>query len=331
MRSGFRHNRDEDAKANVKNTVAADMAIFAQRLLDQQISGSRSVETSLPMPEAPLELTPSIQSIEEGIEERNVEEQEQKTREQTLLGETLTQIKRKARARKRGLRLFGVAGAAALGLGGLMLVDAVSVSAMTPAFLIASFVALFAATQGMRLHSQITLLVPTLPTSEVRAIGPLLEALSYTDMDGIPQVALMELLPRLTPADAALFSDAQRQNLHRALTDTNTDLVALVLKALEKVGDGRAVPHVAHLAAGKGRAHIDPQVLYAAQRCLPLLEARAIYDAANQTLLRATSSPPIDGEQLLRPVTAPADTDASELLRSHLANEAPTLSETLAL
>ena len=113
-------------------------------------------------------------------------------------------------------------------------------------------------------------------------------------------VRLMELLPRLTPADAALFSDAQRQNFHRALADTNTDLVTIVLKALEKIGDGRAVPYVARLAAGKGRARVDPQVLYAAQRCLPILQARALYDTANHTLLRSASPPPANGEQLLR-------------------------------
>jgi hypothetical protein len=307
-----RHNQDEAVKSEkAKSTSAVDLAIFAQTLLSQRTPRLRSAESSLPVSVAHLEIVPPARSIEE----KESWEREQHEREQTLLGEVLTELKGKARGRKRCLRLFGAAGAAALGLGGLMLVDAVSVSLMTPAFLIASFAALLAAARGTRLHSEITMLVPTLPTSDVRAIGPLLEALSYADMDGIPQYALMELLPRLAPADAALFSDKQRQNFHRALTDTNTDLVTLVLKALEKIGDGRAVPHVARLAAGEGRARIDPQVLYAAQHCLPVLEARSVYDSANHTLLRPTSPPPADGEQLLRSVQEPVIA-ADELLRS---------------
>ena len=262
----------------------------------------------LPPHVTPLPMTQAV--IEQAVWER-----ERREREQELLSGLLIQMRRRAGQRRRCARVFMASGLVSVGMGLLMLVSTTPPDALTPPFLLACLTAFVAAVVGTLLHVQMTSIVTHLPLGDVRAIGPLLEALHYADMEGIPQRALAELLPCLVPADAVLFSDSHRHNLHRALNEANTDLVIQTLKALERIGDGRSVAPVARLATGKGSARYNPDVLYAALHCLPILEARAVYDGENQTLLRAATVPLGANAELLRAVEEPPDPRAHTLLR----------------
>ena len=292
----LQHNEEE----RLTRTSAADLAVFAQTLQGEPLSLPAHAGIVLALTES----------------ERLQREQEQRERDQARLGRLLRQLKRTARQRKYCLRLFAATCSSALIMGVLMLTDTGAIDLFLSPFLVLAAFALVSAAVGTLLHVQAATLVAHLPDTDVRAIGPLLESLNYADMEGVPQRLLVELLPQVTPGDAVLFHDAHRQALYRALDDPNTDMVVLLLEALEKIGDGRAMPAVRRLADGGGRAKIDSQVLYAAQHCLPLLEARAVHDTANHTLLRASAFTPHSSAQLLRSVTARPDDAPSELLRA---------------
>ena len=283
-------NACEEDMANVS---AVDLAVFAYSLRGERVDRPARVEPEFTLTKA---------------------EQARREREQELLGQLLHQFKRKSRHRRFCLRYFTLTGSFALITGMAMMFDSAMMDALLTPFEIMAAFALVIVCAGTRLHGQMATLVATIPESDVRAIGPLLEAMRLADMEGIPQRALKEMLPLLEPGDAVLFTDAHRHCLHLALDDPNTDLVILLLKALEKIGDGRSISAVKRLANGSGRARIDPQVLYAAQHCLPLLEARSVHDTANQTLLRASAIQPENGANLLRSVEQQSDTAPDELL-----------------
>lgn len=308
-------------KENISSDAAIALVVYglslSRELHDKPQGKETPASVRLPASE-PSSLSSSDSSTPAELKQQARAWQED---EQILFSRLLAQIKSRAVHRKRCLQLFTGSGIVAFGMGLAMLMSFASTESLKTSFLVASLIALIAAVVGSMLHMQMITMVANLPSSDVRAIGPLLEALQYADMEGIPQRALMELLPLLEPADAALFNDAHRQNLCRALNEFNTDLVILALKALEKIGDGRAIPSVERLANGGGRARIDTQVLYAAQHCLPILEARAVYDTASQTLLRASEPQAEMGTQLLRSAAEQTDSSNQELLRA-----APTFS-----
>lgn len=286
------------SEENAANVTAVDLMAFAYTLRGERIARPACVE-----PRATLSET-----------EYRQREQARHAREQELLGQLLRQFKRKSRHRRFCLRYFTLTGGFALITGMAMMLDSTMMDALVAPFEVMAAFALVIMCAGTWLHSQMATLIATIPASDVRAIGPLLEAMRLADMEGIPQRALKELLPQLNPADAVLFTDAHRHALHFALDDPNTDLVVLLLKALEHIGDGRSISAVKRLANGGGRARVDPQVLYAAQHCLPLLEARSIHDDANQTLLRASVLEPGKGTELLRSVAHQPDNAPDELL-----------------
>ncbi len=96
---------------------------------------------------------------------------------------------------------------------------------------------------------------------DVRAIGPLSEALEFQERDIRPLAsrALIRLLPRLQASDASLLSAAQRSCLNRALTGSNVALTLAILKAWEQVGDTAAIPAVQNLAdRAEGISHVNP-------------------------------------------------------------------------
>ncbi len=289
--------------------TAADLEVFAHILQGERNDASERVEAE------------PLQAESEPILAHVALQQQQARweREQELLNRLLIDFKRKWRQRKFCLRAFALTGGTALVAGVAMMVNGGLIDTLLAPFEWLAACAVGVMGIGSGLHGQMTVLVANIPESDVRAIGPLLEAMRYADMQGIPQRALKELLPLLTPADAVLFTDAHRQSLHLALDDVNTDLVVLLLGALEKIGDGRSIGPVTRLANGNGRARVDPQVLRAAQHCLPLLEARAVYDTANHTLLRASAMEPETGAGLLRSVDDCSDPAPRELL--HPAHE----------
>lgn len=208
-------------------------------------------------------------------------------------------------------------------LGGMLFTLLVSVPILTNTitletgllpFIVGTVVTLLASAQGMQLHREMTTFASQLPVSDPRIVGPLIDMLGYADMGGIPQRILQDLLPQLQPADAIHFSQRDRERIYSALSDNDTELVLLLLRALEKIGDGRAIPAVTWLASGGGAASHDPLVRDAAQHCLPILEARSLYDAASQTLLRPSNRQPEETDHLLRPAADLHD-DGTQLLR----------------
>ncbi len=304
MQTTRQHNQDEVCEEG----NAPPMVRYTHGLCGQRIP--------LPPHIAALPATQTV--IEQAEWERSRQERDQK-----LLARLLIQMGRTARRRRRCGRVFVSSGIVSMGLGLMMLISAAPPDALTPPFLLASIISFFAAVLGTLLHVQMTNIVAQLPVSDIRAIGPLLEALHYADMDGIPQRALLDLLPCLVPADAVLFSDIHRVNLNRALSESNTDLVIQTLKALERIGDGRAIAPVSRLAAGKGSARYNADVLHAALHCLPILEARAVYDTENQTLLRSACIPFAPNADLLRPVEELTDVRAYTLLRPAVIPKSP--------
>jgi hypothetical protein len=89
---------------------------------------------------------------------------------------------------------------------------------------------------------------------DLRAVGPLAEALEYRSPGSQPTIypvitgALRRLLPRMQASDAHLLTEPQRSCLYRALLKGDAELVLAIVKALEQIGDGKALPYVEKLA-----------------------------------------------------------------------------------
>lgn len=132
---------------------------------------------------------------------------------------------------------------------------------------------------------------------------------------------LKRLLPQLHAGDAQTWTPEQYQSLLKLLSAPpkdkklkDTELALSVLKALEQIGDARAIPTVEVLAYSSPHS-VPPQVQQATVECLPYLRQRAGEQRQAQTLLRPTQ-PSTTGENLLRPAaqTTPQTPD-EQLLR----------------
>jgi HEAT repeat protein len=122
---------------------------------------------------------------------------------------------------------------------------------------------------------------------------------------------LRDLLPQLKASDAARFRGSEMDALIRALPGKDTGLTMSILKALEQIGDDRAVPAVEELTL---RSRSEP-VRRAALNCLPYLKERAEETRAARTLLRASDAGSAErARDLLRPATGGGS--PNELLRS---------------
>jgi len=122
-------------------------------------------------------------------------------------------------------------------------------------------------------------------------IGPLSYCLSDKDPDVRKSLspALKAHLPRVQATDRAQFTPEVMDALVKALDGKDRDLTLAILKALEQIGDGRALEAVERLAS-KSK---DARVRQAAEECLPALRESA--EIARQSAI------------LLRPAEAPAD------------------------
>jgi hypothetical protein len=159
---------------------------------------------------------------------------------------------------------------------------------------------------------------------DVRSVGPLAQALEYQDRElkAVAENKLTRLLPSLQASDASLLDEEQRKCLYRALHGRNTELVLAILKALEQVGDDKALPHVEKLAEGEGVVRGDfSRIREAAQACLPALQQRAEWERSRQTLLRAASASDTPSDVLLRPAGGTIEADPQQLLRASVAEE----------
>lgn len=154
--------------------------------------------------------------------------------------------------------------------------------------------------------------------NDVRAIGPLAEALEFQDKDVVRMAAqaLTNLLPRMQASDTSHLSPAQRHCLNRALRGKNIELILAILKAWEQVGDTSAISEVEKLAAGRGHGGRNPKVVAAAEECLPFLRQSAERQQVGAQLLRAADAGPVSPDTLLRPSMPHTSADpVDQLLR----------------
>ena len=151
---------------------------------------------------------------------------------------------------------------------------------------------------------------------DLRAIGPLAEALTYPNghLHGLVCPILTRLLPRLTAVDSGLLSTLQRSALYRELAAdnvvTNMDLAIAIIHALEHIADEKAVTAVERIAVN---LRLYPRLRQTAIDCLPAIRRRAELARAASTLLRPAEAPADD--RLLRPASGPGNTDEALLLR----------------
>jgi hypothetical protein len=154
--------------------------------------------------------------------------------------------------------------------------------------------------------------------NDVRAVGPLTEALEFKDPDTvqIATKALISLLPRLKASDAPLLSPTHRHSLNKALQGKNTELTLAILKAWEQVGDAGAVSEVEKLVEGRGRGGRISKVVEAAKDCLPFLRQSAERQQIGSQLLRPSDGNLTPSDVLLRPAMPHTSTEPpGELLR----------------
>jgi hypothetical protein len=158
-------------------------------------------------------------------------------------------------------------------------------------------------------------------TQDPRFIGPALTMLAdnYTDGDVKyrAKIALRNLLPQLRADQTNTLTAEQRDAMLIPLKTPFDDLSLslIILKALEQVGDGKAIPVVKKLTEG-GPTRKMQTLKEAAEECLPFLEINAERIRQSQTLLRASDSIAVAPDTLLRPAMAHADsTPPEQLLR----------------
>ena len=151
-----------------------------------------------------------------------------------------------------------------------------------------------------------------------RLIGPLLQAQHYHEVRSSVQTALVHLLPQLQHSDTLALNEIQRTLLYQSLLNSeNPEYVIAALKALEQVGDGRALPYAQKLASpADKRRKQNAAVTQAAQECLGLLQQRIAQQQISQSLLRPSDRTASAPDTLLRPASITQDTEPAQLLRA---------------
>lgn len=160
-------------------------------------------------------------------------------------------------------------------------------------------------------------------TDDVRAVGPLLEVLTYPDrsLRKAAVQALTRLLPRLQVRDVPLLNPTNWRQMNDILawpssaqrnTGIDADFLVALIKAVATIGNAGYLPNVKDLAAGTRVAIVEPAVRAAAQECVPILVERSEW-SSSKTLLRAAAP---GSDILLRPAAATQDEQPRTLLRA---------------
>jgi hypothetical protein len=160
-------------------------------------------------------------------------------------------------------------------------------------------------------------------SSDVRAVGPLAEALEYrhlvlsTDTATRATRGLVRLLPRLSARDARAVTPAQWRSLYRVLEVTpcaSVDLSLAILEALERLGGLRALSLVGRLGSGCALTYDQTRIRAAAAAASAVIRRRIEIEGAPRSLLRPAQSGDAD-KVLLHPASGPGNTQTKELLR----------------
>lgn len=160
---------------------------------------------------------------------------------------------------------------------------------------------------------------------DLRVIGPLIEALEMDDpyINRGAVSALIDMLPRLRASDTGLLTPKQMEGLCSTLNRREPRLILAALKALEQIGDSRALPHVDRLAEQAAYTSEELEIQREARACRSMLVDRKISSRAGETLLRASSAPEPSEETLLRPAQS-STTDPPEILLRATIGDNPT-------
>ncbi len=127
--------------------------------------------------------------------------------------------------------------------------------------------------------------------------------------------ALYRVLPHLTSAHYGTLRSETIQSLCRIMAGTEENLAICILDAFSFIGDQITLPYVERLAAGRGRARMEPRIQQAAAMALPNIHARILHGTASRTLLRASQMDQTRPDQLLRPAEEAGSNNPLELLR----------------
>jgi len=156
---------------------------------------------------------------------------------------------------------------------------------------------------------------------DVRAVGPLAEALSLQDLNSRVAAAraLAKLLPRLQREDGALLDAPQKLALQKLLNtgapEKESGLMFVVIAALTTIQDVSAIPTMERLARRTPQTVNERAVVEAAARSEEILREAKLQMETPQTLLRASEESTAP-EQLLRAANASSDTPVEQLLRA---------------
>ncbi len=110
--------------------------------------------------------------------------------------------------------------------------------------------------------------------------------------------ALMELLPMLKEDHRSELSESALQNLGELLSHPNSLLAIRALEALAKVGTGKQIPYVEHVAQYGGGQGLKAKAL----ATLEVLESRRRNEIDSRNLVRSANAPVSESDQLLRGV-----------------------------
>lgn len=157
---------------------------------------------------------------------------------------------------------------------------------------------------------------------DVRFVGPFLEAMHFQDTKLKNSVTerLTTLLPRIKASDSDLLNADQRFCLYKSLfanvkPKPNKPYLLAALGAIAQIGDDKALPFVEPFYLEGMIAVTGQEVFEAAYECRTTLKERAEADRKNNLLLRPAATS-CDPEVLLKPVGAPQEADAVQLLRA---------------
>jgi hypothetical protein len=170
-------------------------------------------------------------------------------------------------------------------------------------------------------RERIDMLVLELSTDSraVGALAQLCRSTQFFSAAGFHVSLLLKLLPKVKAGDARYISDRQMEALldllvvriqDRPLADW-TELPLAILKALEQIGDSRAIEPVRRLTTGR----LNQRYHQAAKECLSILEQRGEERDHNRFLLLPSSAENSQGT-LLRAAAAQAETQPELLLRA---------------
>ena len=155
-----------------------------------------------------------------------------------------------------------------------------------------------------------------------QAVGAFIDVFSWGGWMGAydTRPMLIKMLPRLQASDTNLITLRQRKLLYAILSKNERipwynrywkpELKIAILRALEQIGDAKAVPVVEKVA----RTTRNAEVRQAAEECLLFLQQRAEQTRLEQTLLRAST--PATSDMLLRPTVSTVTTEPQQLLRA---------------